>query len=367
MNIVRTHLTKILTCTVLALCAESAPATAVQDLVRVKGHEKNILVGMGIVVGLNGTGDTSKSSFVAARPFGKLLSNLGNPIADLTELAKADAYAIVTVTMEVPAAGVREGDVLDVSVDKLFNAESLAGGRLFPSLLRPPGPDSPNLPTMAIAQGSLIIETDNPGSATIRNGGQMLKDIRTSVLSRSGSMTLVLKDQYAGYPVAITIEASINDEFAFEGLSNVARVEDAKNIRIQLPEADLRRPAQFIASLLTIPIDPSLIRTEARIVINEKAGIIAVKGDVEIGPVGIAHKGMQLTNIAPAPMPDAGAPAGSGRWAPLDTTDGTSRSSTKLIELLRALDRLNVSVDDQIAIIYELKKTGSLHAEIVSE
>jgi flagellar P-ring protein precursor FlgI len=350
---------------VLALSARSASATAVQDLVRLKGHERNVLTGMGIVVGLNGTGDTSKDSYIAARPYAQLLTNLGNPVTDLEELAKADAYAIVAVTMEIPPTGVREGDRLDVSVEKLFNAESLAGGRLVVSLLRPPGPDAPDLLPMAFAEGPLIMEGANPGAAIVREGGQMLRDIRTSVVSRSGAMTLVLKDQYAGYPVATTIAGAVNDEFAVDGYSDLAMVEDAKNIRVVLPEADRPEPAGFIALLMTIPIDPSLIRTEARIVINERAGIIAVKGDVEIGPVGITHKGMQLTSItAPA---GAAAAGDTGRWAPLDTTDGTSRNSTRLIELLAALDQLSVSVADQIAIIYELKKTGALHAEIVSE
>jgi len=348
---------------VLALCADVASGTAVQDLVRVKGHEKNVLIGMGIVVGLNGTGDTSKDALIAARPYATLLTNLGNPVNNLEELADADAYAIVSVTMEIPATGVREGDRLDVSVEKLFNAKSLAGGRLFPSLLRPPGPDAPDVLPLAIAEGPLMIEGENPGSAMVRGGGQMLGDIRTQVVTRSGTMTLVLKHQYAGYPVATTIATAINDEFAIDGFSNIALVEDAKNIRIQVPLADRPRPAQFIATLMTIPIDPSLIRTEARIVINEEAGIIAVRGNVEIGPVGITHKGMQLTNITPGPGPGGG----SSRWTPLDTTDGTSRSSTQLIELLRAFDRLNLSVEDQIAIVYELKKTGALHAEIVTE
>ena len=350
---------------VLALSARVAPATAVHDLVRIKGHERNVLTGMGIVVGLNGTGDKSKDSYIAARPYSRLLTNLGNPVSDLEELAKADAYAIVAVTMEIPPTGVREGDRLDVSVEKLFNAESLAGGRLVVSLLRPPGPDSPDLLTMAFAEGPLVIEGGNPGSAIVREGGQMLRDIRTSVVTPAGTLMLVLQDQYAGYPVATTIAGAINDEFAIDGYSDIALVEDAKNIRVVLPEADRGEPAEFIAMLMTIPIDPSLIRTEARIVINETAGIIAVKGDVEIGPVGITHKGMQLTSItAPA---DGGPMGASGRWTPLDTTDGTSRNSTRLIELLGALDQLSVSVEDQIAIIYELKKTGALHAEIVSE
>ncbi len=366
---------------ILALSAGTARGTSIQDLVRIKGHESNVLTGMGIVIGLPGTGDTSKDSYIAARPYARLLTNLGNPVDNLEDLSRADAFALVAVTMRIPPTGVREGDRLDVSVEKLFNAKSLEGGRLIVSLLRTPGPDDPNAPVMAFAEGSLVIEGDNPCSAVVRKGGQMLRDIRTNPVARDGSITIVLNDEYAGYPVAIVLAEIINEELGPELLTEgahsraIARVEDAKNVRIQIPDAERAEPAQFIAMVMTRTIDPSFIHTQspARIVINEKEGIISVTGNVQIGPVGITHKGMQFTTIA-APPPaaeDGGAPTyggtSGGVWTSLDTTDRTSRASTGLIDLLRALDRLKVPVEDQIAIIFQLKKTGSLHAEIVHE
>ena len=90
---------------VIALSVRSVCATTVQDLVRIKGHERNTLVGLGIVVGLDGTGDRSTDSLAAARPYEQLLRNLGNPIQSLAELADVDAYAIVQVSVEVPATG----------------------------------------------------------------------------------------------------------------------------------------------------------------------------------------------------------------------------------------------------------------------
>ena len=347
----------------LALGAEGAWATAIQDLVWIKGQERVVVTGLGIVIGLDGTGDTGKDSLVAARPFSKLLTNLGNSVGDVQELSRANAFAIVAVTMRIPPAGARDGDRLDVSVEKLFNAESLAGGRLVVSILRLPGPDSAGSRPIAFAEGPLSIQGDNPASAVVRQGGQMIVDIRTNPVTAEGTMTLVLENQYAGYPVAIMIANAINDEFGIDGLSNIAFVEDAKNLRIHIPADDRTDPAQFIAMLLTIPIDPSLIQTEARIVINERAGIVTVTGDVEIGPVAITHRGMQLSSIAPA----GGGAAGGGRWIGVDTTGRVGRASTRLTDLLAAFDQLNVSTDDQIAIIHELQKTGALHAEIVTE
>lgn len=351
-----------------ALPARFVLATSIQDLVRIKGQERNVVTGLGIVIGLPGTGDKSKDSMVAARPYAMLLQNMGDPMGSLTELAKADAYAIVEVSMEIPPAGVREGDRLDVSVSALFNAKSLAGGRLVVSPLRIPRPDAPELAPLAFADGDVFIEGENPRVGVVRGGGQMLADIRTNPVTASGTMTLVLKDQYAGYPVATTIANAINDEFGMDGRGDLAVVEDAKNIRILLPPADRASPAQFIATLMTVPIDPSLIQTEARIVINQKAGIILVTGNVEIGPVGITQRGLTISSVTPPPVPTQLNPViETTTWTGIDTTDRLSRNSTRLVDLLDAFKQLSVPVEDQIAIIHELRKTGALHAEIVMQ
>jgi len=358
----------VLCAAILALCAHDACATAMQDLVRIKGHERNVLTGLGIVIGLPGTGDSSKDSAVAVRPYAQLLTNMGNPIGSLEELIKADAYALVAVTMEVPPTGAREGDRIDVSVEALFNSKSLEGGRLVVSMLRPPLPDAPTLRPLAFAEGQLVIEGVNKRSAIIRKGGQMIADLRTYPITPGGTMSLVIKDTYAGYPVASMLCAAINDEFGISTSKDIARVEDAKNILITVPDADRAEPASFIATLMTISVDPSLIQTEARIVVNERQGTIAVTGNVEIGPVGLTHRGLSITTITPEPVPSPESPQLHTRqWANVDMSDKRSRSSTRLVELLRALDQLQVPVEDQIGIIYELQKTGALHAEIIRQ
>jgi flagellar P-ring protein precursor FlgI len=356
-------------CAVLALGASTATAATVQDLIRIKGHEDNVITGMGIVIGLNGTGDTHRGSMIAARPYGELLRNYGNAPITLQELDEADAFALVQVSMEIPPAGVREGDRLDVHVGTLFNATSLEGGILVVSPLRLPLPDAPQLQPLAVARGPVIIEGASPRTGVVRGGGQMIQDIRTNPVTAAGTMGLVLEDQYAGYPIAAIITGAINDEFALDGVGRVAMAEDAKNIKVLVPGPDRPDPANFIATLMTIAIDPSLIQTEARVVINEQQGIILVTGNVEIAPVGITHKGLSITSITAGP--GAGAPGAGGyatrRWTGLDTIGRESRSATRLLDLLAALDQLLVPVEEQIAIIYELRKTGALHAEIVDK
>lgn len=362
------RVTVILMAAILAQCATVARASQVQDLVRIKGHERNVLMGLGIVIGLNGTGDNGRDSLSVARPYAELLKSQGNAVMSLEELERADSYAIVMVTMEVPATGVREGDRLDIFVETLYNAESLEGGRLVFSLLSPGFPGAREQMPFASATGSITIDGDNPRAGVVRNGGQMLRDIRTQVLDADGSITLVLRDDFAGYPVAARLAEQINAEFGNLGYGLIARVEDAKNVRVTLPPAYHDQPANFIRDLLIVRIHPSLIETRARIVVNRDRGIIIVTGNVEIGPVAITHRNLSITTITPQPEPTPEQPvAEERRYVAMDTTDQRTRQSTRLQDLLMAFDQLRIPTDDQIAIIYELQRTGALYAEIVSE
>lgn len=353
---------------ILALGAKTASATTLQDLVRLRGLDRVYLHGLGIVVGLEGTGDTSKDSLVAAKPYAMLLENLGDPVSSLDQLEKADAFAIVYVSIEVPGFGAIDGDQLDVSVETLYNASSLKGGRLVFSPLRLPAPHSANPPIMAFAQGQIVIEGEDLTSGRIRNGGQMIRDIKTNPVS-NGRVQLVLKDEYAGYPMAARLANIVNNTFDFSGVDRLAAAENAKSVHVLVPTADQQDPARFIAALLSTPVDPSLIDVGARIVINEKTGTILVTEDVEIGPVAVSHDGLTLTSISPEYEMlglDPVAPL-QGAWVGVDARKDHPGESMHLNSLLEALRRFNVPVKDQIEILYELQRSGSLHAEIISE
>ncbi|MGI9013343.1 MAG: flagellar basal body P-ring protein FlgI [Phycisphaerales bacterium] len=362
----------LVTGVILAQCAVPACASEVQDLVRIKGHERNTLTGLGIVIGLNGTGDRGKDSLIAARPMARLLTNLGGGVSDLEELAKADAFALVQVTLVIPPTGAREGDEIDVYVEALYNAKSLRGGRLIPSMLRLPLPDTADLPPLALAQGRVNVEGENPRAGVVRMGGQVFEypglDFRTNVIAPDGSVTLVLHEHYASHAVASVIAASINDEFVPEGFPDVAIVEDAKNVRVMIPAAERANPANFIAAMMLIEIDPTLIRTPARVVINESLGSIVITGSIEISPVAITHDDLAITTITPQPLPSAADPVYDvSSWATFDTTPGDSRSSARLDDLVRAFEQLNVPAKTRIAILYQLKEAGALHAEIIKQ
>ena len=354
----------------IALCAGSAGATSLQDLIRLRGHDRVVLQGLGIVVGLTDTGDTSKDSFVAVRPYAELLANLGDPVGGLNELSKAGAFAIVMVQMEIPAVGAMDGTRLDVSVDTLFNAESLAGGRLVFSPLRLPRPHKDNPPIMAFASGPIVIEGDDLTSGRVRGGGQIVRDVKRNPVDSSGRLQLVIKDQYAGYPMAARISDLVNSSLDFSGIERIAVAENAVSVQVMVPTSERSSPARFIAALMSIPVDPSLIETEARIVINEKTGTILVTSDVEIGSVAISHAGLTITTMTPEPQPSALAPqVTQSTWLSINAEKSprTETTSTHLNTLLEALRQFSVPVADQIEIIYELKRSGALHAEIIHE
>lgn len=352
----------IATAALLARSAGTAQATSIDDLVRIRGMERNPLIGMGIVVGLDGTGDSSKASAAALRPFGELMKSLANPVGDIRELAEADAYAIVAVTMTVGEAGGHVGDRFDVRVNKLFNAESLEGGYLLPCLLRLPGRDDPEATIYAQATGVLVGEPDDPASAAIPGGAELIADLRNQpVVNDRGYLWLSIDAPYATWATAATIAETINDPDGFgphEQVGSIARAVDAKTVRVRVPEPDRGDPANFIAWLTSLQIDPSLLDLPARVVIDRKRGVIVVTGNVAIDPVAISHRNLVISTL------EVGAVEGP-TWMDLDTGDAGARRSARLGDLVSALERMRVPVEDRISIIEELHRAGALHAEIV--
>jgi len=134
---------------------------------------------------------------------------------------------------------------------------------------------------------------------------------------------------------------------------------------VLIPSTDLSDPAGFIADIMSIRFDPSLLNLPARVVVNEREGIIVITGDVEISPTAVTHGDLIITSVTPPPVASEGQPiVQTGRWATLSTSHRHSETA-KLQDLLAAFKQLDVSVDDQIAILNQLHRTGALHAELI--
>lgn len=345
----------------LLLAAAPAGAAQVQDLVRIKGAESNKLVGMGLVVGLAGTGDGGKFR-PAMRPLAQVIARLMDESVVATELADSKNVALVTLTANLPAAGVREGDRVDVHLSAVGPCKSLKGGRLF--LIPMVGP-MPGSPVFAYAEGALTIEdAETPTVAVVKRGAQLTRDVMAQYVDQYGRINLVLKDPVATWPMANNLASLINGVMSPDG-PNIARAVDQKNILITMPSYEQADPAVFISQVLQSYVDPSQIGTGARVVINERSGTIIVSGDVQISPIIISHKGMTITTFTPAPPAAAQAPrVEQNRFVPVDPDN---RGGTKLADLLAAFNQLKVDAPDRIAIIKEIYRSGKLHAQLILE
>ena len=342
----------------VCLCGITSPALAVKvaDVTRVAGERTNFLMGHGLVVGLNGTGDGDSPTTL--KPFQKLLSNLGSNVT-LQELGSADNIAFVVLQAKIPPNGVREGDELDVHVLSTNGASSLKGGRLFVGPLTGPlkGAD-----VVALAQGAVELEDPStPTAGVVKKGAVMEVDMNYRFIE-DGQFWLVLEDAAASWTAASNIAKIINEAEGNAG-EEIAVAVNPKNVRVTIPEIERARPDSFISRVQRLPL--FIQPTEARVQINERTGTLIVTGDVEISPVVISHKGLTISTIDPEPVPTPRAPV--VRNKELVALDTTNAGGAKLQDLVGALEQLKVPAEDRITIVKELHKTGKLHAKLIVE
>lgn len=337
-------------------------ATQVQDLVRIKGAESSKLVGMGLVLGLSGTGDGGKFT-PAMQSLARVIEHLAVGGVTASDLKNTKNVAMVALTVNVPENGVREGDHLDVHISSIGPAKSLIGGRLF--LIPMTGP-LPGSDIFAYAEGPVSVEDIKlPNTGVIKNGAQMVKDIRAQYMDDYGQVTFVIDDKIASWPTASNLASHINGVITLDDGPDIARAVDPKNITVQLPRADQNNPGAFLSQILTSYIDPPLIGTGARVKINEKARTIVFGANVQISPVVISTQGLTITTVTPPIEPTPETPlVETNNWVAIDPE---KRGGTKLADLLNALKQLRVEAKDRIAIVKELDKVGALHAELIIE
>jgi flagellar P-ring protein precursor FlgI len=349
--IFRTCLTALL---VVVCCAAPLEARVlIKNICRVKGQEENTLQGLGLVVGLKGTGEggdflpTIQSLAVA-------LELMGNPIGQrgLASLKDTKNVALVMVTATVPAAGARQGDKLDCTVSSIGKAKSIKGGTLFMTPLQ--GPQVGSTRVYAFAQGPLHIDDlAVPTVARVHQGCRLEEDF-FNVFAKDGKITLVLEKNHADFQVAQDISELINGQLNIQNTSvQMARAIDQNNVEVTIPRQYLDDPVQFVSQVLSLPtLDP---QPQARVVINQRAGSIVIGGDVEIGSVVVTHKNVVI-ETGPA-IPDS-------RFVPIDTQEARP---AKLESLVKALNAVKLPTDDIIDIIKGLERNGKLHAALIIE
>jgi flagellar P-ring protein FlgI len=344
-----------------AIVLFTAPALAVRigDITHLQGQRTNLLTGMGLVIGLNGTGDGGKY-LPAIRPLAAMLTQFANPVLSMDELKSAKNIAIVMVEATLPEYGVREGDRIDVRVSSIGAAKSLLGGRLLITPLQ--GPSKADKRVYALASGPLHVQnTLTPTVAVVSQGATLEADIVYHwVDDTTNQVTLVLDDAHASWAMAHAIAQMITEESSEPGkISGIAKAADPKNILVTIPPSDRANPAAFLARI--VALDLLMPQAEARVKVNRRTGTIIVSGDVEISPAAVSIKGLTINTTGQNPQ--AGLP--NEGFVAIDP--GKKGGGTKMADLVDALNQLKVPIEDRITIIEELYKSGKLHARLVVE
>ncbi|MFN9993365.1 MAG: flagellar basal body P-ring protein FlgI [Phycisphaerales bacterium] len=341
------------------LTSTASFATTVKELVRIEGQGESVLRGVGLVVGLSGTGDSGKE-LAMARPLAKLLENNGNAVGSPLELKNGKSVALVSITCRVPADGALADDTLDVQVAVLNSATSLKGGQLYLAPLRGPFKDSD---VYAIAEGLIDIQDENtPTVGKVRAGARLVQDI--AMMPVGAEFKLIINAPYAGWASASQIASAINAKAQPQGPA-VAVALDARTIKVTIPEAELADRAGFLADVLAADINNALLDLPAQVVVNQRTGAIIITGDVSISPVAITHKNLTITTITPSPVATAQNPVVKSKdWTEIKV-GARPTEQARLTDLVAAFEQLDVPVNDQIEILQMLHKGGQLKAKLI--
>jgi flagellar P-ring protein precursor FlgI len=352
----------------LACAATPAGATSrIKDLANIEGVRQNQLIGYGLVVGLNGTGDTLNNIPFTKQSLQAMLERLGVNIRGAT--IRTGNVAAVMVTSNLPPFGT-QGTRIDVTVSALGDSKSLQGGTLLVTPLL--GADGN---VYAVAQGSLAISGFQaegeaakivrgvPTVGRISNGAIIEREIEFA-LNKLNQVRLALRN--ADFTTAKRIAAAVNDYIG----APIAEPLDPSTVQITLPQ----KPASNVVALLTeieqLQVDPDLA---AKVVIDERSGIIVMGRDVRVSTVAVAEGNLTVT-ISETPQVSQPQPFARGQTvvAPRSrvgvSEDGKRLAVVKegvsLQQLVDGLNALGIGPRDLIAILQAIKAAGAIQADI---
>jgi flagellar P-ring protein precursor FlgI len=337
-----------------------------KDIVTLQGVAPTPVVGYGLVVGLNKTGDRRQTIF-STQTLANMLSRLGVSVS--ADEMKVENVAAVVVTAEVsPYQNV--GARVDVIASSIGDARSLQGGTLLPTSLR--GPDGE---MTAMAQGPLSLGGFGAGiggtSVVVNHltagripGGAIVQTMAPQ-LPTGDSLTFALREP--DFRTASRVALAINT-YLREG---AARVIDPGSVKLTVPEKYKTIVPELMAEIEGLPIETDVI---ARVVINERTGTVVVGGNVRISPAAVAHGNLSVritTRLnASQPMPYSKGQTVVVPNSQVDVNEGTAKlialeEGVTLEAVVGALNALGASPRDIIAIVQALKAAGALSAEIV--
>ena len=351
----------------LALSASGARAQMVRikDLVRLEGVRSNQLVGYGLVVGLEGSGDSAQTLFTT-QSMTNMLSRFGVEVS--AAQVKTKNVAAVMITADLPAFA-RSGDRIDVAVSSLGDARSLQGGTLLQTPLL--GADSQ---VYAVAQGSVSIgglaaggggasvTKNHPTAGRIPNGALVEKEVPMTV-AEGDHLSLSLRQ--ADFSTAAKIAQAIG-----AATGTTASAADAGQVRVAIPDQYRGDPVAFVAKIGDLSVEAEPV---SKVVINEKTGTIVIGGAVRLTPVAVAQGSLTVA-ISTEPIVSQPAPLSNGKTVAAAKTDVSvkeDRASTMLLksgntieDLIKALNAIKATPRDIIAILQAIKEAGGLQGEL---
>lgn len=309
-----------------------------KDAVQIRGVRTNQIYGLGLVIGLNGSGD-SKKSLATNRAAANMLSRLG--MQTKQEEVSAGSMAVVMVTGDLPPFA-RNGDRIDVKVSTVGDAKSLAGGTLVAAPLR-----AADSKIYGVAQGGVVIGKASGSGvqvqtvAIIPDGGVIERELKSD-FARDGILTLTLKEP--DFTTAQRICDTINGHFR----GFYAEATDPAAVRVAIPPTYSGRPVEFVSELESLTVDTD---RPAVVVLNERTGTVVMGGDVMVSPVAISHGDLAIQV--------GKGKAGKGGQETIVNMPGTSIS-----DLVKSLNAMGVKPDDLVSILQSLKVAGALKADL---
>ena len=354
----------------LSVFVPQASADRLKDIASIQGVQANQLVGVGLVTGLDGTGDQTTQAPFTAESFRAYLNQFGIPLPQGQNFQLRNV-AVVSVQAELPAF-TKPGQTIDVTVSSLANAGSLRGGTLERTFLQ--GVDGE---VYAIAQGNLIvgglgvgaadgssITINVPSVGRIPGGATAVQEVVTA-FGYGDSIVFNLKR--ADFTTAKRVSQAIN-EFLGEGSANAL---DAVSIEVSAP-MDMQTRVAFVSELENLQVEQGA--EVARVIVNSRTGTIVIGEQVRVSPAAVTHGSLTVTiseslqvsqpnalaagDTVVVPQSDLGVAQASNRMFLFDT-------GTTLSDIVQAINAVGAAPGDLTAILEALKQSGSLKADLI--
>jgi flagellar P-ring protein precursor FlgI len=353
-----------------ALCLAAAPVHAerLKDLASIQGVRENQLIGYGLVVGLDGSGDQTTQTPFTVQSVMSMLQQMGVSLPQASSLQLKNVAAVM-VTTSLPAFA-QPGQTLDVTVSSMGNAKSLRGGTLLMTPLK--GADGQ---IYGIAQGNLLVggagasangskaQVNHLSVGRISNGATVERAVPTS-LGQADSVFVELKE--TDFSNASRVVDAVNRTFG----PNTAAAQDGRVIRVRAPQDNSQRVA-FLGALESVNLTPA--QTIAKVILNARTGSVVMNQAVTLESCAVSHGNLSIVinteNAAsqPAPMSNGQTVVTQNSQIDIRKEPGQVmllKGGASLAEVVKALNAIGATPQDLLAILQAMKAAGSLRAEL---